>query len=70
MTNDKLPEVIGTTEAGQLLGGLSREAIRLMIEAGTINAYKLGREWAIYRSSVLEEMERRHEKHASTGNNR
>jgi len=44
--------VIGTQIAAEILG-ITKEAVRQLVVKGKLEGFKLGREWAIYRSSVM-----------------
>ncbi len=45
-------KVIGTQIAAEILG-ITKEAVRQLVVKGKLEGYKLGREWAIDRSSVM-----------------
>lgn len=45
------PDIIGTKEAASILN-LTQERVQQLLREGTLEGYKLGREWAIHRHSV------------------
>lgn len=50
---EPLPDLVGVSEAAEILGGVSRQAVLDRINRGTLPAQRVGREYAIPRSALV-----------------
>ena len=61
-----MSDIISTREAAEILG-VTQAGVTDLLRRGTINGQKLGREWMVYKDSLLEYKKEREERLANRG---
>lgn len=49
---NEMPPLMTIGQAGRILGNMSERTVRLLCEAGTIYAVKIGRQWRVNRDDL------------------